>query len=126
VVEDEQGGVGLGLNKSQSEEVRDEPTVPCLRRLLQPIERLVEAVDLVRLRGINKPHRLAIVDCIWESTMYEHILHIKLVDGSGAWDGQGKYCADGGRLDNQAECLIVVDARPLGEAAKNPTSLVLF
>jgi hypothetical protein len=83
-VEDEQGGVGLDLNKSQSEEVRDELIVPCLRRLLQPVERLVEAVDLVKLCGINKPHRLVVVDCIRESTMYERILHIKLVDGSGA------------------------------------------
>jgi hypothetical protein len=33
---------------------------------------------------------------------------------------------DGGRLDDQAESLIVVDAGPLGEAAKNPTSLVPF
>jgi hypothetical protein len=30
--------------------------------LLQPIERLVEAADLVRLYRINKPYRLAAVD----------------------------------------------------------------
>jgi hypothetical protein len=55
VMKDEQGGVGLGLNKSQGEEVCGEPAVPSLRRLLQPIERLVEAANPVRLRGINKP-----------------------------------------------------------------------
>jgi hypothetical protein len=33
---------------------------------------------------------------------------------------------DGGRLDYRAEGLIVVDAGPLGEAVKNPASLVPF
>jgi hypothetical protein len=31
---------------------------------------------------------------------------------------------NGGRLDNWAESLIVVDVGPLGETVKNPTSLV--
>jgi hypothetical protein len=31
---------------------------------------------------------------------------------------------DGGRLDNRAESLIIVDAGSLGEATKNPVSLV--
>jgi hypothetical protein len=82
-VEDKQGGVGVGLNKSQSEEVRGEPVVPSSRCLLQPVERLVEVADPVRLRGINKLHQLATLDCLRESTMQEHILHIKLVDGPG-------------------------------------------
>jgi hypothetical protein len=64
MTEDEQGGVRLGLNKSQSEEVRGEPTVPSTGHLLQPIEGLVEATDPTRLRGINKSHRLAIIDCL--------------------------------------------------------------
>jgi hypothetical protein len=55
-VEDERGGVRLGFNKSQSEKVRDEPAVLSPRRLLQPVERLVEAADPVKLCGINKPH----------------------------------------------------------------------
>jgi hypothetical protein len=63
-VEDEQGGVGLGLNKSQSEEVRGEPIVLSSGHLLQPAKRLIEATDLVMLRGINKPHQLATVDCL--------------------------------------------------------------
>jgi hypothetical protein len=62
VVEDEQGGVRLDLNKPQSEKVCGEPVVPSLGRLLQPVERLVEAPDPVRLSGINKPHRLTAVD----------------------------------------------------------------
>jgi hypothetical protein len=80
-VEDEQGGVGLGLNKSQTEEVCGEPATPSPGRLLQPVERLVVAANPVRLRGINKSRRLAAVDCLQESTMQKHIFHIKLVDG---------------------------------------------
>jgi hypothetical protein len=81
VAEDEQGGVELGLNKYQSEEVRGKIAIPSSGCLLQPIERLVEAADPVKLRRINKPCQLAIVDYLRESTMQERILHIKLVDG---------------------------------------------
>jgi hypothetical protein len=54
--------------------------------LLQPVERLVDVVDLVRLRGINKPRQLAAVDCLRKSTMQEHVLHTKLVDRPGMGD----------------------------------------
>jgi hypothetical protein len=83
VAEVEQGGVGLGLNKFQSEEVCGEPAVPSPGHLLHPVESLVEAADSVRLHGINKPRRLAAVDFLYESTMQERNLHIKLVDGLG-------------------------------------------
>jgi hypothetical protein len=69
MAKDEQGGVGLGINKSQSEEVRGKPVVSSPRRLLQLVERLVEAADPVGLCGINKLRQLAIVDCLLESTM---------------------------------------------------------
>jgi hypothetical protein len=83
MMEDEQGGVILGVNESQSEEVRGKPAVPSPGRLLLLIEGLVEAADPVRLCGINKSCRLAAVDCLRESTMQEHVLDIKLVDQPG-------------------------------------------
>jgi hypothetical protein len=46
------------------------------------------------------------------------------VNRPGAGDDQGEQSADRGRLDHQAEGLIVVDAGLLGEAVKNPVSLV--
>jgi hypothetical protein len=58
--------------------------------------------------------------------MQERVLHIELMNMPGARGGQGEHRADGGQLDHRAEGLIVVDAGPLGEAAKNPLSLVLF
>jgi hypothetical protein len=64
VAKDEPGGVRLGLNKSQSEEVYGKSVVPCPECLLQSVERLIEAADPVMLRGINEPHRLAVVDCL--------------------------------------------------------------
>jgi hypothetical protein len=82
-MKDEQGGIRFRLNKSQCEEVRGEPVVPSPGHLLQAIERLVEATDPVKLCRINKPHRLAAVDCLRESTMQERVLHIKLLDRAG-------------------------------------------
>jgi hypothetical protein len=46
------------------------------------------------------------------------------MNGPGARDGQEKHYADGGRLDQRAECLIIVDVGTLHEPAKNPTGLV--
>jgi hypothetical protein len=56
--------------------------------------------------------------------MQERILHIELVNGPGAGDGQGEHDVDHGWLDHWAEGLIVVDVESLGEAAKNQASLV--
>jgi hypothetical protein len=61
-VEDEQGGVRLGLNKTHTEEIGGEPVVPSTGCLFQPVERLVEAANPIGLREINKPRRLAAVD----------------------------------------------------------------
>jgi hypothetical protein len=60
------------------------------------------------------------------TAVQEHILHIKLMNRPGAKDGQGEHGADRGRLDHRAEGLIVVDTGSLGEATKDPTSLVPF
>jgi hypothetical protein len=56
----------------------------------------------------------------------EHILHIKLMNRPGAGDGQGEHGADRGLLDHRADVLIVVDIGSLGEAVKDPVSLVPF
>jgi hypothetical protein len=56
----------------------------------------------------------------------ERVLYIELMNGQGAGGGQGEHRADGGRLGHRVEGLIVVNAGPLGEAAKNPASLVPF
>jgi hypothetical protein len=58
--------------------------------------------------------------------MQERILHIKLMNGPGAGDDQGEHRVDCSQLDDRAEGLIVVDVGLLGEATKDPASLVPF
>jgi hypothetical protein len=58
--------------------------------------------------------------------MQKRVLYIELMNGPGEGDGQGEHRADGGWLDHRTEGLIVVDAGLMGEAVKNPTSLVPF
>jgi hypothetical protein len=58
--------------------------------------------------------------------MQEHILHINLMNRSGAGDGQGEHDVGRDRLDHQADGVIVVDAESLGEVVKDPMSLVPF
>jgi hypothetical protein len=54
-LEDEEGGVVLGLNKSQGGDLCGEPAIPSPGRLLQPVQRLVEEADAIGLRRINNP-----------------------------------------------------------------------
>jgi hypothetical protein len=56
----------------------------------------------------------------------ERILHIKMINGPGAEDSQGEHHIDHGRLDYWAEGIIIVDVGSLGEATKDPASLVPF
>jgi hypothetical protein len=96
VPEDEYEHVRLGLNKHQGGDVHCELVVPCPGCLLQPIQRLVEKADMIRLRWINKSSRLATVDNLREGVVQEHILHIKVMNGPGAADDQGEHYADHG------------------------------
>jgi hypothetical protein len=56
----------------------------------------------------------------------ERILHIKLMNRLGAGDDQGEHDLDRGWLDHRAEGHILVDVGSLGEAMKDPMSLVPF
>jgi hypothetical protein len=80
---------------------------------------------VIGLRRINKSSRMAAVDCLREGVVQERVLHIKLMNRPGAGDDQGERGADRGRLDQGAKGFIIVDAWLLGEATKNPASLVL-
>jgi hypothetical protein len=50
-------------------------------RLVQSVQRLVERIDTIGLRRINKFNRMVVVDDIQEGVVQEHILHIKLIKG---------------------------------------------
>jgi hypothetical protein len=123
-LEGEQGGVGLCLNKAQRSDVRGEPAVRSPGRLLQPVQVLVQEVDVIELSRNNKSSRLAAVDGLREGAMQERVLHIKLMNFPGAGDGEGEHGVDRGRLDHRAEGLIVVNAGSLGEATMDSANLV--
>jgi hypothetical protein len=54
----------------------------------------------------------------------EGVLNVEVVNWPGVSEGQREHRADGGRLHNWAEGLVVVDFGALSEAPKNPASLV--
>jgi hypothetical protein len=54
----------------------------------------------------------------------EGVLNFELVNWLGARKGQREHRANGGRLHNRAEGIIIVDFGALSEAPKDPASLV--
>ena len=56
--------------------------------------------------------------------MEEGVFHIKLMNRPIPGVSQGEDSPDGSRLDDGAECLVVINAGTLGEPAKHPASLV--
>jgi hypothetical protein len=73
---------------------------------------------------VDESWRLLAVDGLLEVAVKKGVLHVQLVNGPGAGRGDAEYGPNGGRFDNRAEGLVVVDALALGEAANNPASLV--
>jgi hypothetical protein len=55
-------------------------------RLLQPVQRLVEEVDAISLRRINKSGRLAALDGLQEGAIQECILHVEQMNWSRVGD----------------------------------------
>ena len=92
--------------------------------LLEAVERLVEPTRHVGTRRVNKPLRLAAVDCLSENAMQEGILDVQLMHGPPASESQREHRVDGSRFHHWAEGLVVVDFGALSEAPENPTSLV--
>ena len=98
--------------------------VPCPGGLLEAVERLVEPTHHVGTRRVNKPCRLAAVDCLSENAMQEGILDVQLMHGPPASESQREDRADGSWLHHWTESVVVVDTGALSEASENPTSLV--
>ena len=73
---------------------------------------------------VNKAWRLLIVDGLLQVFVKKCVLHVQLVDRPAPGSGDAEDDADHRRLDDGAECLIVVNAVALSEAANNPASLV--
>jgi hypothetical protein len=65
-VVNEQRGVKLCFNKPERQEVGVKPAVPSARCLLQTIQRLVEAANMIRKSSVNKSSELAAIDGVLE------------------------------------------------------------
>jgi hypothetical protein len=89
------------------------------------IQGLLQQIDRVRCSGVDEAFRLLAVDSLLEVVVEKGILHVELAHGLVSGRSNAEDGADRGRLDNRAECLIVVDAFLLGEATDDLARLVL-
>jgi len=80
--------------------------------------------DVIRSGGVDESRRLLAVDRLVEVAVKKGVLHVELVDGPGTRSGDAENSPDGCRFDHRAECLVVVYAVLLGEAADDPARLV--
>ena len=91
--------------------------MPCSGRLLEPIQGLLQETDVVRSGWVDEAGRLLTVDRLVQMAVKKGVLHVQLMDRPGARSGDAEDDPDGGRFDNRAEGLVVVDALALGEAS---------
>jgi hypothetical protein len=104
--------------------VGGEATIPCPWGLFKSVKGLVEAADIIQMRGINETSGLRTVDHLSESSVKKSIVDVELMHGPITGESNIEDCANSGRLDDGDESLIIVDTRTLGEAVKNPVCLV--
>lgn len=92
--------------------------------MLQSIQGLLQTADVVWGTRVDESWRLLTVNGLLEVAVKKCVLHVQLVNRPGARRGNAEYRPYGGRFDNRAEGLVVVDALALGETSDNPASLV--
>jgi predicted hydrolase (HD superfamily) len=98
--------------------VGGEATIPCPWGLFKSVKGLVEAADIIQMRGINETSGLRTVDHLSESSVKKSIVDVELMHGPITGESNIEDCANSGRLDDGDESLIIVDTRTLGEAVK--------
>jgi hypothetical protein len=79
-MENEEGSIWLGFNKTQREQIAGKPIVPCLRSLLQTIQGLMEVENQITLSWVEESGGLCAVNCLSQHAMEESILDLELVD----------------------------------------------
>ena len=67
---------------------------------------------------------LLTVDRLVQMAVKKGVLHVQLMDRPGARSGDAEDDPDGGRFDNRAERLVVVDAVPLRKTTNDPPGLM--
>ena len=74
--------------------------------------------------GVDKIGWLLAVDSLSKLSVKESVLDVRLVDWPGVGGGKAENNSDGGRFDNRAKCLSIVNTGLLSESTHNPTSFV--
>jgi hypothetical protein len=121
---DKEGGVGGRSDEAELSNVRGEALVPRPRGLLEAIEGALKKTDGVGTHRVDEAGGLLTVDRLVQVIVKKGILHVQLVDRPLTRGGDAEDDLNGGRLDDGAECLVVVDAVAWGEASNDPASLV--
>jgi len=121
---DKERGVRDRGDEAQGADVAGEALVPRPRGLLESIQGLLQQADMIWRSWVDKTRRLLAVDRLLQMAMKKSILHVELMDGPGARDGEAEDDPYRGWFDNWTEGLVVVDAVLLQEPANNPPGLV--
>jgi hypothetical protein len=100
----------LASTEPKGGDVRGEAVVPGARGLLQSIERLVHATNIIGSRGVNKTSQLNVVNCLCQGAMKEGILHIKLMNGLGVRQCHSENHLNSCWLDDRAKSLIIINS----------------
>ena len=97
-----------------------------MNRLLQPIEQLLQAPDIVLVRVYTELEagRLAHVDLLGKRTVQERVADVDRVEDEVVHGGEGEDGADGGPLRRRGERLGVFEAGALREALRDAARLV--
>lgn len=89
--------------------------VPRPRGLFHAIDRLVQPTDVCRLVITSEPRRLCHVHLLVQITLAESIVGIKLTEVSFVVKYHIEDDANCGKLDDQTECSVEINALPLSE-----------
>jgi hypothetical protein len=84
----------------------------------------VSAEEGRQCQGVPGRQSQEAAESLIQVAVKECVLHIQLVDEPLARGRDAEDDPNGGRLDNEAKGLVVIDALALGEAADHPASLV--
>lgn len=101
-----------------------EPSVPCARRLFEPVEALGELAHVVSTVRHHESSWLPSIDVLVDDAMEKGIVDVELVHRPAATRRKGEDGADGRGLDDRAVGFTVVDAGSLCETSDNPSRLV--
>jgi hypothetical protein len=98
--------------------------MPGTRSLLETIQSLHQATQMIRSGLVSKSRRLTHVNLLFQNTMKGSILNFQLAKGPTSCDCHREQDANGGWLDNRVEGVFIVKTIVLSEPFRNQSSLI--